>query len=212
MAKKGEKNQTDLAPRNQPRQARSIQRSGDILEATARLLEQVGFDDLTTILIARELNISVGTLYHYFPNKHAIMHAIAEQWLLEYTSALNDIEEWKLEGMSIKRFCAQCVDLLFDVYNRQRGILPLVGAISVVPELAELDQTHDKEMQLRLARIYRRLSIKGNKNEFARLGLLFLEINHAVLMVALEQTGVQRKRTLENACEMNAVLLQRAKQ
>ena len=74
-------NTRKLTPRNQPVQKRAMARRNQILEVTAELLEQVGQDDLTTILVAKRVGISVGTLYHYFPNKYAIMYALAEQWV-----------------------------------------------------------------------------------------------------------------------------------
>jgi len=52
-----------------------------ILATTAELLKTVGLDDLTTILVAKKVGISVGTLYHYFPNKHAILYALSERWV-----------------------------------------------------------------------------------------------------------------------------------
>ena len=69
-----------LKPRTEPVQKRALERREAILRVTALLLEEVGQDDLTTILVAKRANISVGTLYHYFPNKYAILNALGEQW------------------------------------------------------------------------------------------------------------------------------------
>ena len=89
-----------LSPRREPLQQRSLARAQQILDVTARLLDEVGFDALTTILIAREMGISVGTLYHYFPNKHAIMYAMAEQWLREVERSLAEIDSWQLADLA----------------------------------------------------------------------------------------------------------------
>ena len=80
----------NLTPRNKPVQERALKQITNILETTAQLLEQVGQDDLTTILVAKHAGISVGTLYHYFPNKYAIMYALAEQWVDEMETAINE--------------------------------------------------------------------------------------------------------------------------
>ncbi|MGO3346672.1 MAG: TetR/AcrR family transcriptional regulator [Marinomonas sp.] len=64
---------TNLAPRNDPVQNRFIRRSKQIIDVTGELLERVGLDDLNTIIIAKEVGISIGSLYHYFPNKYAIL-------------------------------------------------------------------------------------------------------------------------------------------
>ena len=77
-----------LTPRNTPIQKRALERRDKILEVTAVLLEEIGQDDLTTILVAKRAEVSVGTLYHYFPNKYAILYALAERWLGEMDIAL----------------------------------------------------------------------------------------------------------------------------
>jgi AcrR family transcriptional regulator len=87
-----------LSPRSKPVQKRALARREQILAATAVLLEEVGQDDLTTILVAKRVGVSVGTLYHYFPNKYAILYALAEQWLGEWNLALLELEAHKIES------------------------------------------------------------------------------------------------------------------
>jgi AcrR family transcriptional regulator len=53
-----------MGQQRRPMQQRSRQRRVEILKTTAALLERVGFDDQTTKLIAHELKIYVGSLYH----------------------------------------------------------------------------------------------------------------------------------------------------
>ncbi|MFT5484219.1 MAG: AcrR family transcriptional regulator [Halieaceae bacterium] len=196
-----------LNARNKPRQQRSIQRSREILEITASLLEKVGFDDLTTILIAKELGISVGTLYHYFPNKYAIMYAIAEQWLAEYSSALETMKDWDIEGRSLNWFCESSVELLSSVYESQRGIMPLISAITAVPELRALDESHDELVIKQLSIILKRLGIKRTAIERARVSFIMLEMTHALLVVSLEQSGKQKQGTLADIARMLTVLI-----
>ena len=76
-----------LSPRTNPVQNRARKQREKILSTTAELLKTVGLDDLTTILVAKKLGISVGTLYHYFPNKHAILYALSERWVEKVNSA-----------------------------------------------------------------------------------------------------------------------------
>ena len=59
-----------------------------ILEAAARIFEEVGVEAATTDRIAARAGISVGSLYQYFPNKDAILVALAHCHLLEAASAL----------------------------------------------------------------------------------------------------------------------------
>ncbi|SRR5260221_591797 len=65
--------------RRAPRQARARDTVEIIYEATAQILLREGRAALNTNLIARRAGISVGTLYQYFPNKVAILLAMARR-------------------------------------------------------------------------------------------------------------------------------------
>jgi AcrR family transcriptional regulator len=54
-----------------------------IFEATARIIERDGVGVLNTNRIAERAGISIGTLYEYFPNKDAILVAMARQRIAE---------------------------------------------------------------------------------------------------------------------------------
>jgi AcrR family transcriptional regulator len=71
-----------LSPRKKPRQVRSTQLVDDILEAALRVLLRDGGARFTTVTVAREAGVSVGSLYQYFPNKAALLFRLqADEWL-----------------------------------------------------------------------------------------------------------------------------------
>ena len=53
--------------KTEPKQARAHQRREAILDATAQLLDRVGFAATSTNAVAREVGASIGTVYEYFP-------------------------------------------------------------------------------------------------------------------------------------------------
>lgn len=62
-----------------PTQARAAKTIETILIATAHILRLEGEVRLTTNRIAQRAGVSVGSLYQYFPNKEAILLALAER-------------------------------------------------------------------------------------------------------------------------------------
>ena len=185
-----------LSPRSKPVQKRALARREQILAATAVLLEEVGQDDLTTILVAKRVGVSVGTLYHYFPNKYAILYALAEQWLGEWNLALLELEAHKIESLSLKKFVEKVMDRTLLVYKNQSGILPLVQAMFGVPELKELDSQHDELIIASMARMFRRLEITEDHAELSRLGSEWMEVSHALLLVIVDQNATDAARSL----------------
>lgn len=193
-----------------PVQLRSFQRREEILQTTAALLERVGFDDLTTILIAKELGISVGSLYHYFPNKQAILYALGEQWLEEQTLALEEIAAQELESLDITAFIDLAFNRMLTVYREQRGLLPLVQAMWAVPELRDLDERHDEIVIGYLADMFHRLGLEHRKNERERRGRLMLELTHALFITIVEQSGARAARSTADLKALGVALLKQS--
>ena len=204
-------NARTLTPRNAPIQKRALERRAKILEVTAELLEEVGQDDLTTILVDKRAEMSVGTLYHYFPNKYAILYALAEQWLGEIDTVLQELEAERLETMSLKKFVDKAVERMLLAYTNQRGLLPLVQAMFGVPELKDLDTAHDELIITSMARMFARLEVAERPAELSRLGRGFLEINHALLLVVVNQSKADSLKTLNDLKYVSLCLLERAK-
>ena len=196
-----------LTPRRQPRQERSIQRSRQIMDVTAKLLDKVGFDDLTTILIAKELGISVGSLYHYFPNKHAILRALALNWLEHWDQVFQNIERLPLESMQLEDSVAVLTETFSAVYRQQQGILPLVQAMFAVPELRDLDEQHDEVVISNMTAIFKRMGLSQPENELNRIARTYLELTHALLLVVTEQSGARAKRTHDDLNTLTCCLI-----
>ena len=69
--------------RRSPRQARARATWEAIIEAAAQILERHGPEGLNTNAVAERAGVSIGTLYQYFPDKHAILAAAARRELGE---------------------------------------------------------------------------------------------------------------------------------
>lgn len=65
--------------RRSPRQSRSRATWEAIVEAAVQILERRGPEGLNTNRIAERAGVSVGSVYQYFPDKHAILAAAARR-------------------------------------------------------------------------------------------------------------------------------------
>jgi AcrR family transcriptional regulator len=77
-------------PRRTPRQLRSRDTFDVLLEAAAQVFQREGYA-ATTNRIADRAGVSIGSLYQYFPNKNAILHALAERHLVDATETLTGL-------------------------------------------------------------------------------------------------------------------------
>jgi AcrR family transcriptional regulator len=70
------------------RQERSVARINQLLDAAAKVYDNVGLDNATMTDVAAAASTSIGTLYHWFPDKGALTKALSEQMLNEFMDSL----------------------------------------------------------------------------------------------------------------------------
>ncbi len=76
------------ALRRAPVQRRSAQRLARILDACAEVLEETGYEDLSTRVVAGRAGVPIGSLYRFFPNKRAMAEALARRNLDAYADRI----------------------------------------------------------------------------------------------------------------------------
>ena len=72
--------------RRVPVQGRSLARVTRMLDACAALLDEAGYDGLSTTAVAERAGVAIGSVYQYFPDKRAIAAALAMRNLEQYTA------------------------------------------------------------------------------------------------------------------------------
>lgn len=63
--------------RTEPVQARGTARVAALLDATAAVIAEIGFERLTTAMVADRAGASIGTVYRYFPDRIAVLQSLA---------------------------------------------------------------------------------------------------------------------------------------
>ncbi|MFJ2787782.1 MULTISPECIES: TetR family transcriptional regulator [unclassified Streptomyces] len=76
--------QTPPALRRAPVQQRSAERLARILDACAALLDETGYEQLSTRAVAGRAGVPIGSVYRFFGNKRAMVAALAHRNLDEY--------------------------------------------------------------------------------------------------------------------------------
>jgi AcrR family transcriptional regulator len=82
-----------------------------MLESCAQLIDELGYDGVTTTLIAERAGVAVGSLYQFFPDKRAVVQALTQRNLDYFMSEIarkfdeSPPESWVL-----------ATDVIFDIY------------------------------------------------------------------------------------------------
>ena len=75
--------------RRVPVQGRSLARVSRMLDACAELMDEIGYDGLTTTLLAERAGVAIGSVYQFFPDKRAIVQALAMRNMDAYLQGLS---------------------------------------------------------------------------------------------------------------------------
>ncbi|MGC4804784.1 TetR family transcriptional regulator [Micromonospora sp. DT233] len=76
--------------RRVPVQGRSVARVQRMLDACAELVDEVGYEGLTTTLLAERAEVAIGSVYQFFPDKRAIVQALTLRTMESYLQRLDE--------------------------------------------------------------------------------------------------------------------------
>ncbi|MBI5160806.1 MAG: TetR/AcrR family transcriptional regulator [Micrococcales bacterium] len=108
--------------RNEPVQARSTARLAALLDAAARTVDEIGYERLTTAMVADGAGASIGTVYRYFPDRIAVLQSLAlrnvERVGDAVVAALPGAQDWR-GGLG------RAFDALVDAFRTEPGFASL---------------------------------------------------------------------------------------
>lgn len=74
--------------RRTPQQDRSAVRVERLLDTCGEILTEVGYDELSTTQLAERSGMAIGSVYQFFPDKRAVVDALAQRNLHHYLNRL----------------------------------------------------------------------------------------------------------------------------
>lgn len=105
--------------RRAPVQRRSAERLARILDACAALLDEVGYDDLSTRAVAERAGVPIGSVYRFFGNKRQMADALAQRNLERFTERV--AERLEVTG---DRGWRHAMDVVLDGYLDMKRTAP----------------------------------------------------------------------------------------
>lgn len=173
--------------RRSPRQERSQRRVDAIFDAAADLLVEVGFEALSTSAIAARAGISVGSLYQFFPNKEAVMHALGLRYLDDLRQTSAGVFTRDAIYVPLPVMTARTVDWLVEFNQSHPCFNQLFSGVWVSPELQEAETALMTEMVGHIAVILRGQAPNHDPAHLERCAYVVMHIIKGLLPMI--QTG-----------------------
>lgn len=106
--------------RTEPVQERSSARIDALLDAAAAVVDEIGFDRLTTAMVAERAGASIGTVYRYFPDRIVLLQALRDRALTRYRNLVVE----KIHSTSPANWwdAVECsIDAYVEMYRNENG-------------------------------------------------------------------------------------------
>lgn len=193
-----EASRTVTEPRRMPKQERSRDRIDAILATTMRLIGEKGIDAVTMKEVGMLAGGPIATVYHYFPNKSAILAMLYERFSEVSRARFGAI----IAEIAGRDDVTAAADRLLDDYYRRvaedPAIQDLQNAIQADKALQHLDIAETRlQAKLFCDRVGPLLQPE-KREQFARVVFLFFQLAGGVVRLALTQDEKEGRRTLED--------------
>jgi len=171
--------------RRQPIQRRSRERVRLILSAAAQLLDEGGYDALTTSTVAERAGVSVGSIYQFFSNVEAIVTELVREWVQNFDQIMDRLDELDDAPMD------SAVEMIIDAYVRFLRETPGFGVVyfatGLTGDARSLDRASNDSLSGRLAAFWaRRYGIEPNPR-ITVIAQVTIQMGDALLAMAFRR-------------------------
>jgi len=196
-ARKAQTSELGLAAlRRRPAQARGMQRVTDVLDACERLLLGRRYDELTMEDLAQEACIPVGSLYHFFPDRTAVVVTVLERVIAEEGAVFEFAPDEAVA--SFAEYLAVLERRMLDVWRRHGRLLDLFFAFQRHPlvwqRVLEQRRATAEQIGRRLREFDRTLTVREANERGSTISMVMgVLIDNLIYLEPEEQEPVRRE-------------------
>jgi AcrR family transcriptional regulator len=188
----------ETEPRRRPKQERSRERIDAILSTAMRLIGEKGIDAVTMKEVGALAGGPIATVYHYFPNKSAILAMLYERFS-EVSRARFGAIIAEIGGQDDVITAAD--RLLDDYYQRvaeDPAIQDLQNAIQADKALQNLDIAETRHQAKMFCDHVGPMLQPDRRDAFARVVFLIFQLAGGVVRLALTQDKQDGRQTIDD--------------
>ncbi|MFJ2258972.1 TetR family transcriptional regulator [Streptomyces sp. NPDC087844] len=194
--------------RRAPVQRRSAERLTRILDACADLLDEVGYDALSTRAVALRAGVPIGSVYRFFGNKRAMVDALAQRNLDIYTDRVTH----RLQGTGRGAGWRVAMDAVLDEYLAMKRTAPGFSLVDFGNQIPV--GTRDAEPNTRVAdRLTDMLSVyldRAPDEDLRRTFLIAVEAADTLVQLAFRLDPAGDERVIDETRELLRAYLSRS--
>ena len=196
-----------MKTRQLPQQARALATFEKLITAAQDLMEEEGFEALTSNAVVERAGLTPPAFYRYFPNKHALLEELGGRLMDIQNEVIIDMP---LDGHVTRHafvdLAREALAKTVDVTRRFRGGYALLVSLRAVPKLQHVRlESHDK-MAKELAARAAALGVPGTGADILAKSRLAIEIGYATVEMLYETGFKNRHIVLQSSAEAQAAV------
>jgi AcrR family transcriptional regulator len=191
--------------RNLPRQPRSQQTVDLILDTAAGLFVEIDYANTTTNAIAEKAGISIGTLYRYFPDKEAILNALAERYTQQTQTLLQSVFVEDAKYLPVNIMLDRLFDPYLELYRRYPVYAHILLGSDVSSDIAAVSCGQDAEFISRLTSFLQTMNPSLDEKHARRVATVSKGI--AKMLISLVAASKDEQYQQEMIVEVKLLLL-----
>lgn len=195
---------SETSIRRTPQQSRSQLRVDLILDTAADLFARLGYENTSTNAVAERAGISIGSLYRYFPDKDAILRALARRYHEQLNSLYDQVFTADLVYLPLSVLLDRLIDPFLNLYRCCPVYTHILLGSDVSTDIAAATAKMEQDTIERIALILRRIA-PGLSEARAHLTATICkaEVKTLISLVATQD----RQRQAELTAEIKRMLL-----
>lgn len=200
---------TPAGMRRKPRQARSQERVKRILDVAENLFASQGYIATTTNVIAAQAQVPIGSLYQFFPDKAAILQALALRYAEKLQQQLATIDETEQATLSLAEYVNQLIDTTDHFFTENPSYHAIFMEVQgTMRELEAIDEAADAKLIQGLASSLARRNASLKPSDYEAIAFVLVKAIGTLLWLSLSQEQTFRQRLVEETKRFTLKYLQ----
>jgi AcrR family transcriptional regulator len=181
-----------------PKQSRSQQRVDLILAAARTIIGERGSANLSIADIAAQAGVTPGSIYQYFPNRSAVLAAMAERYLEDLGQRMTAVLDSRPTDFTST---ADKIDELVELFFQMNLQDPVMGDIllGLVTDKS-LRDLNKRDTQAKVGLVtsaFTNVLTSEQQRDFPLTALLIVEFVEAVVRAALDLPALEARRMID---------------
>lgn len=174
--------------RRQPRQARSQERVNQILDVAEQMFISEGYNATTTNAIATGAKVPIGSLYQFFPDKAAILQALAMRYMELLHQRFAELHTAEIANLPLSTYVERVIDATDQFFSDYPGYHAIfMQAQEMRPELEAIETAADAKLIQELATSLSLRNPNVEQANYEAIAFVLVKAIGTLLWLALSQ-------------------------